>query len=139
MRVLVQSQVGRMREAPSAFAADVWPLTRVYPHVLPQVGGLSEGFITHLACVRLETKMNILVSPQAARVLKSLGASVAQVRALPGVLAQVILVVGTPLESQGAIGTHKGTNSCVDALMDLEKRRAFEGFTTVLAFIRLFP
>lgn len=122
MRVLVQSQVRRMREASSTFAADVRPLACVYPHVLPQVRRLSEGFITHFACVRLETKMNILVSPQAARVFESLGASVAQVRTLSCVLAQMILVVRTPFESQRAIRAHKGTNPCVDTLMDLEKR-----------------
>lgn len=53
-----------MCEATSTFAADVGPLACVYPHVLPQVGGLSEGFVAHRAGVRLETKVYIFVSPQ---------------------------------------------------------------------------
>ena len=38
-------------------------------------------------------------------------------------LAQVILVVRAPFESQGAIGAQEGTESSVDTLMDLSKDR----------------
>ena len=67
--------------------------------------------------------MDILVSPQTAGVLEGLGASVTGIRAFSSVLAQVILVVRTPLKGQWAIGAQEGTNSSVDTLMDLEKDR----------------
>lgn len=63
--------------------------------------------------------MDILVSPQTARVLESLWASVTGVRALSSVLTQVVLVVRTPFEGQGAIGAQESTDSSVNALMDL--------------------
>lgn len=91
--------------------------------MLPQVGRLSEGFVTHCAGVRLETEVDILVSPQAARVLEGLGAGVTGVWTLSSVLPQVILVMRTPFEGQGAIGAHKSTHSSVDTLMDLEMGR----------------
>lgn len=52
-------------------------------------------------------------------------------------LAQVILVMRTPFEGQGAIGAQKGTYSSVDTLMDLEQRGTFKGFPTVLTLVRL--
>lgn len=55
-----------MSEAFSTFAADVGPLACVYPHMLPQIGRLGEGLFTHCAGVRLETKMDILMSSEAA-------------------------------------------------------------------------
>lgn len=55
-----------MSKASSTLAADVGPLACVYPHVLPQVGRLREGFVTHCAGVRFDTEMNVLVSPQTA-------------------------------------------------------------------------
>lgn len=135
--------------------------------MLPQVGGLSEGFVTHRAGVRLEAKVDILVAPQTARVLEGLGTSVTGVRTLSGVLPQVVLVMRTPFKGQGAIGAQEGTHSSVDTLMDLdsdkerdvkliseteaspmnfrtlathlEQRGAFEGFTTVQTFVWLLP
>lgn len=88
-----------MREASTTLAADIWPLACVYPHVLPQVCGLSERLVTHRACVWLEAKMDVLVPPQAARVFKRFGTRVTRVRAFPCVLPQMILVVRTPFES----------------------------------------
>lgn len=88
--------------------------------MLPQVGGLSEGFFTHRAGVRLEAEVDILVSPQTARVLEGLGASVTGVWTLSSMLAQVILVMRAPFKGQRAIGAQEGTHSSVDTLMDLE-------------------
>lgn len=112
-----------MSKASSTLTADVGPLACMYPHVLPQVGGLREGFVTHCAGVRFETEMDILVSPQTARVLEGLWTSVTRVWAFSCVLAQVILVVRTPFKSKGAVGTQEGTHSSVDTLVDLERNR----------------
>lgn len=131
VRVLVQGQIGRMREAPSALIADVGPLTRVYPHVLPQVGGLREGFVTHRAGIGLEPEVDILVSPQTTWVLESLGAGVTGVWTLSSVLPQMILIMRTPFEGQRAIGAQKGAHSSVDTLMDLDldQNRHFKIFS----------
>lgn len=59
------------------------------------------------------------MSPQTTRVLEGLGAGVTGVWTLPSVLAQVILVMRTPFEGQGAIGAQKSTHSSVDTLVDL--------------------
>lgn len=63
--------------------------------------------------------MDVFVSPEAAGVLESLGASVTGVRALSSVLPQVVLIVRTPLESQGTIGAQKSADPRVNTLMDL--------------------
>lgn len=114
-----------MCEASSTLAADIRPLTCVYPHVLPEVGRLGERFVTHCAGVRLETKMDILVSPQTTGVLEGLWACVTGVWTLSSMLPQVILVMRTPFKGQRTIRAHEGTYSSVDALMDLglDKRR----------------
>ena len=116
----MQRQIGRVCEAAAAFVADVGPLTSVYAHVLPQVGGLCEGFGAHGADVRFETQMHILVSTQATGVLEGLGAAVTRVGALASVLAQVVLVVGAPFEGEGAVGALEGTESCVNAAVNLQ-------------------
>lgn len=130
-----------MCKAASTLTADIWPLACVYPHVLPQVCGLSERFATHRAGVRLETKVDIFVSPQTARVLEGLGASVTGVWTLSSVLAQVVLIVRTPFKSQWAIGAHKCTQACMDTLMDLGTEEivacTFLSFVSIAFF--LFP
>ena len=63
------------------------------------------------------------MSPQTARVFEGLGAGVTRVWTLSSMLAQVILVMRAPFESQWAIGTQEGTHSSVDTLMDLETER----------------
>lgn len=63
------------------------------------------------------------MSPQTARVLEGLGASVTGVWAFSSVLAQVILVVRAPLKGEGAIGAQEGSHTGVDTLVDLETKR----------------
>lgn len=64
--------------------------------------------------------MDILVSSEATRVLKSLWAGVTRVWTFSSMLAQVILVMRTPFKSQGAIWAEEGAHSSVNTLMNLD-------------------
>lgn len=76
------------------------------------------------------------MSPEAARVLESLGASVTGVGALSSVLPQVVLIVRTPLEGQGAIGAQESADARVHALMDLgtDRCRYFMFYQTMSVY-----
>ena len=60
--------------------------------------------------------MQLAVAPQAAGVLEGLAAFLAHIGPLPGVLAQVVLVVGAPFEGEGAVGALEGTHTSMDLL-----------------------
>lgn len=82
-----------MREAASTIPTEIGTFSRVYAHVLPQVSGLTEGFIADITDVGLEAQVYILMATQAAGVLEGFGAAVTRVRTFTSVLAEVILVV----------------------------------------------
>lgn len=63
--------------------------------------------------MRSKPRVHLTVPSQAAGVLERLAALFADVRSLPGVLPQVVLVVGAPFEGERAVGALERPNSCV--------------------------
>lgn len=77
--------------------------------MLPQVGGLTKGLTADDTDVRFDAQMHVLVSAQTAGVFEGFGAPVALVRALAGMLPQMILVVRAPFEGERAVKTLKSS------------------------------
>lgn len=70
--------------------------------------------------MRAQARVELTVSPQAAAVFEGLATLLTHIGPLTRVLAQVVLVVGAPLEGERAVGALEGPQACVDATMDLE-------------------
>jgi hypothetical protein len=68
--------------------------------------------------VRAQARVELTVSPQTAAVFEGLATLLTHVGPLARVLAQVVLVVGAPLEGELAVGALERSHTC----MHLERR-----------------